>query len=90
MLLGTDQDAAETISIPVDVRLLVARVLARGPGASKSKEARVTLHVKEAARHVALVTIDNQPKRNALSRTAMSELARFGNGLARRRIAAAW
>jgi enoyl-CoA hydratase/carnithine racemase len=69
------QDAGETISIPVNVRLLVAWVLVRRPGVSENKEARVTLHVKEAARHVALITIDNQPKRNALSRTAMSELA---------------
>ena len=35
----------------------------------------MTLHVKEAARHVALITIDNQPKRNALSRAAMGDLA---------------
>jgi len=35
----------------------------------------VTLHVKEAAHHVALITIDNQPKRNALTRAAMGELA---------------
>lgn len=34
----------------------------------------MTLHVREAARHVALITIDNQPKRNALSRVAMGEL----------------
>jgi len=33
------------------------------------------LHVKEVARHVALITIDNQPKRNALSLAAMGELA---------------
>jgi enoyl-CoA hydratase len=35
----------------------------------------VTLDVGEAARHVALVTIDNQPKRNAMSRSMMAELA---------------
>ena len=35
----------------------------------------MTLHVREAARHVALITIDNQPKRNALTRAAMGELA---------------
>jgi enoyl-CoA hydratase len=35
----------------------------------------VTLHVKEVARHVALISIDNQPKRNALSRAAMGDLA---------------
>jgi enoyl-CoA hydratase len=35
----------------------------------------VTLHVKQAARHVALITIDNQAKRNALSRAMMAELA---------------
>jgi enoyl-CoA hydratase/carnithine racemase len=35
----------------------------------------VTLQVKEAAHHVALITIDNQPKRNALTRAAMGELA---------------
>src|SRR5262249_62367229 len=33
------------------------------------------LNVGEAARHVALVTIDNQPKRNAMSRSMMAELA---------------
>ena len=33
------------------------------------------LHVQEAARHVAKVTIDNQPKRNAMSRAMMAELA---------------
>jgi enoyl-CoA hydratase/carnithine racemase len=35
----------------------------------------VPLNVGEAARHVALVTIDNQPKRNAMSRAMMAELA---------------
>jgi enoyl-CoA hydratase len=35
----------------------------------------VTLHVKQAARHVALITIDTQGKRNALSRAMMAELA---------------
>ena len=35
----------------------------------------MTLHVREVTRHVALITIDNQPKRNALSRAAMVELA---------------
>jgi enoyl-CoA hydratase/carnithine racemase len=35
----------------------------------------VTLHVKQVARHVALITIDNQAKRNALSRAMMAELA---------------
>ncbi|MGE0851516.1 MAG: enoyl-CoA hydratase/isomerase family protein [Hyphomicrobiaceae bacterium] len=35
----------------------------------------MTLHIREAARHVALITIDNQSKRNALSRAAMGELA---------------
>jgi enoyl-CoA hydratase len=39
------------------------------------QETPVTLHVKEAARHVALIAIDNQAKRNALSRAAMGELA---------------
>jgi enoyl-CoA hydratase/carnithine racemase len=39
------------------------------------QESSVTLHVKEVARHVALITIDNQPKRNALSRAAMGDLA---------------
>src|SRR5262249_35114391 len=38
-------------------------------------ERRVRLHAKEVPRHVALITIDNQPKRNALSRAAMGELA---------------
>jgi enoyl-CoA hydratase len=35
----------------------------------------VTLEVKQAARHVVLMTIDNQAKRNALSRSMMAELA---------------
>ena len=35
----------------------------------------MTLHVGEPARHVALITIDNQAKRNAMSRTTMGELA---------------
>jgi enoyl-CoA hydratase/carnithine racemase len=35
----------------------------------------VRLHVQEAARHVVQVTIDNQPKRNAMSRAMMAELA---------------
>jgi len=35
----------------------------------------VLLNIAEAARHVALVTIDNQPKRNAMSRSMMAELA---------------
>lgn len=35
----------------------------------------MTLHVKQVARHVALITIDNQAKRNALSRAMMAELA---------------
>jgi enoyl-CoA hydratase len=35
----------------------------------------VPLDIAEAARHVALITIDNQPKRNAMSRTMMAELA---------------
>jgi enoyl-CoA hydratase/carnithine racemase len=35
----------------------------------------VTLHVKQAASHVALITIDTQGKRNALSRSMMAELA---------------
>jgi len=35
----------------------------------------VPLDVVEAARHVALVTIDNQQKRNAMSRSMMAELA---------------
>jgi hypothetical protein len=35
----------------------------------------VPLEVGEAARHVALVTIDNRPKRNAMSRSMMAELA---------------
>jgi len=42
----------------------------------------VTLHVREAARHVALITIDNQPKRNAISRTMMRELAETWERLA--------
>jgi enoyl-CoA hydratase len=41
----------------------------------RRRESLVTLHVKEAARHVALISIDNQPKRNALSRAAMGDLA---------------
>src|SRR6187200_1718121 len=40
-----------------------------------TQETSVTLQVKEAAHHVALITIDNQPKRNALTRAAMGELA---------------
>ena len=42
----------------------------------------MTLHVREAARHVALITIDNQPKRNAISRTMMRELAETWERLA--------
>ncbi len=33
------------------------------------------LHVREASTHITLVTIDNQPKRNAMSRAMLSELA---------------
>ena len=33
------------------------------------------LDIAEAARHVALITIDNQSKRNAMSRSMMAELA---------------
>lgn len=33
------------------------------------------LHLSEPARHIALITIDNQPKRNAMSRTDMQALA---------------
>jgi enoyl-CoA hydratase/carnithine racemase len=35
----------------------------------------VPLDVKQAAPHVVLITIDNQPKRNAMSRAMMAELA---------------
>ena len=42
----------------------------------------MTLHVKEAARHVALMTIDNQPKRNAI-------IAR-GDGRTGRGLGEAW
>jgi len=42
----------------------------------------VPLNVGEAARHVALVTIDNQPKRNAMSRAMMAELAEVWERLA--------
>jgi enoyl-CoA hydratase/carnithine racemase len=40
-----------------------------------AKENCVRLHVQEAAPHVAQVTIDNQPKRNAMSRAMLAELA---------------
>ena len=33
------------------------------------------IHVQEHGRHVAIVTIDNQPRRNAMSRGMMAELA---------------
>jgi enoyl-CoA hydratase len=33
------------------------------------------LHVSEAGQHITLITIDNQPKRNAMSRAALSDLA---------------
>src|SRR5436190_11736621 len=56
-----------TITIQLMRRLRVA-----GPGRRTSvcptQETSVTLQVKEAAHHVALITIDNQPKRNALTR----------------------
>ncbi len=41
----------------------------------------MTLQVKDAAPHVALITIDNQPKRNAISRAALGELAEIWNRL---------
>jgi enoyl-CoA hydratase/carnithine racemase len=34
------------------------------------------IHVREHGRHVVVVTIDNQPRRNAMSRQMMAELAR--------------
>jgi enoyl-CoA hydratase/carnithine racemase len=34
------------------------------------------IHVREHGRHVVVVTIDNQPRRNAMSRGMMAELAR--------------
>jgi enoyl-CoA hydratase/carnithine racemase len=35
----------------------------------------MTLRVSEAGQHITLVTIDNQPKRNAMSRATLSDLA---------------
>ena len=40
------------------------------------------LDVKQAAPHVVLITIDNQPKRNAMSRAMMAELAAIWERLA--------
>jgi enoyl-CoA hydratase/carnithine racemase len=36
----------------------------------------MSIHVREHGRHVVVVTIDNQPRRNAMSREMMAELAR--------------
>jgi enoyl-CoA hydratase/carnithine racemase len=36
----------------------------------------MNIHVREHGRHVVVVTIDNQPRRNAMSREMMAELAR--------------
>jgi enoyl-CoA hydratase/carnithine racemase len=36
----------------------------------------MNVHVREHGRHVVVVTIDNQPRRNAMSREMMAELAR--------------
>src|SRR5262249_36187594 len=45
------------------------------PDACEDEDGRVTLYVKEAAPQLALIAIANRPKSNALSRTAMGDLA---------------
>ncbi|MGE0698135.1 MAG: enoyl-CoA hydratase/isomerase family protein [Hyphomicrobiaceae bacterium] len=40
------------------------------------------LHVREASPHVVLITIDNQPKRNAMPRAMLAELAQAWDRLA--------
>jgi enoyl-CoA hydratase/carnithine racemase len=37
----------------------------------------MTIHVQEQSRHVVLVTIDHQPRRNAMTRPMLAELARL-------------
>ena len=39
------------------------------------------INLSEPTRHVALITIDNQPKRNAMSRAMMRDLAALWNRL---------
>ena len=47
------------------------------------------LHVSDAGRHITLVTIDNQSKRNAMPRATLAELAALWTDWKLRPIAAA-
>ena len=35
------------------------------------------IHLSEPGNHIAVITIDNQPRRNAMTRAMMTELARL-------------
>src|SRR5262249_25074020 len=53
----------------------------RRPGAEG--RLRVEIRVREHGRHVAVLTLDNQPRLNAMSRQMMADLARLWDGLGR-------
>ena len=48
-----------------------------GPGAMRIREDDMDIHVQEHNAHIVRLTIDHQPRRNALSRSMMAELARL-------------